>query len=130
MLACGTANALLAMFPCFMNGVPSLAPILIRTLVALGSVFLHRAVPLLSLLFLGRTFGAFGVEGSSPSFSRSVHPCVSAESLTPRSDSPSLSVIKVPLFKVLIKVQVPRGSTSRFHIKVPLLKVQVPQTAT
>ena len=73
--------------------------------------FLLRAVPLLSLPFLGCTFDAFGVEGSLPSVSRSVHPCVSAESLTPRSDRPSLSVIKVPL----LKVEVPQGSTQRFH---------------
>ena len=89
------------------------------------------AAPLLSRLPVGCTVGAFGVEGSLPSFSSSVHQCVSAESLTPRSDRPSLRVIKVPL----LKVQVPQGSTvkssgsTRFHIKVPFVKVQVPQVS-
>ena len=50
-------------------------------------------------LLLGCTCRCFFGEGF-------VHQCVSAESLTPRSDRPSLRVIKVPL----LKVEVPPGS--------------------
>ena len=66
---------------------------------------MRARVPSYSCSFSQRascTVGAFGVEGSLPSFSRSVHPCVSAESLTPRSDRPSLSIIKVPFLKVQV----------------------------
>ena len=74
----------------------------------------------------------FGL-GIAPPCSCLPHPCVSAASLAPRSELPSLREIKVPLSTV----QVPqKGSTvkssgsTRFHIKVPHLKVEVPQGST